>query len=81
MEAVFKTEGGPIQYQHVMHEQSNETKDVKVKVKVSYLTWIVYESPHLVWMERLISNRVHTVRVITSPIIQSRPIMLATVPG
>ena len=29
------------------------------KVKVSYLTWIVYESPHLVWMERLISSRVH----------------------
>ena len=34
-------------------------KKKKKKVKVSYLTWIVYESPHLVWMERLISSRVH----------------------
>ena len=29
------------------------------KVKVSYLTWVVYESPHLVWMERLVSSRAH----------------------
>ena len=24
----------------------------KVRVRVSYLTWVVYESPHLLWMER-----------------------------
>ena len=29
------------------------------KVKVNYLTWVVYESPHLVWMQQLISSRAH----------------------
>ena len=26
-------------------------------VMVFYLMWVVYESPHLVWMERLVSSR------------------------
>ena len=30
-----------------------------LKVKVTYLTLVVYESPHLVWMEQLISCRAH----------------------